>query len=357
MTQFPRMPIIDGHNDMLLRYFREEGYDFLERTDEGHLDFHRAREAGLAGGFFAVFCSNPPKPGEEEAVRDFSKHVTDDGFAFPPIDPITAEYALGRAVAVTAQLFRIEAKSDGAFKVVRTVEELETCLRDDIMAGILHFEGAEPLDTEFYALEVFHQAGLRSLGLVWSRPTAFGHGVPFQFPHSPDTGPGLTDAGKALVKACNHLGIMVDLSHLNEKGFWDVADVSDAPLVATHSNVHAISPLTRNLTDKQLDAIKETEGMVGLNFGVMFLRDDGKFDTDVPLETMVRHIDYLVDRMGIDYVGFGSDFDGTKVPDAIGDVTGLVKLVDALRDAGYDEASLRKITHENWIRVLKKTWK
>ena len=133
MTQNQRMPIIDGHNDMLLRYFREEGYDFLQRTDEGHLDYHRAREAGWAGGFFAVFCSNPPKPGEEEAVRDFSKHATEDGFAFPPIDPITHDYALGQAVAVTAQLFRIEARSDGAFKVVRTVDELEALRLADFL--------------------------------------------------------------------------------------------------------------------------------------------------------------------------------------------------------------------------------
>ena len=106
-----------------------------------------------------------------------------------------------------------------------------------------------------------------------------------------------------------------------------------------------------------MDAIKESRGMVGLNFGVMFLREDGGFGTDVPLETMVRHISYMAERMGIDCVGFGSDFDGTRIPDAVGDVTGLPGLVDALREAGFDEAALRKITHQNWIRVLRETWK
>ncbi len=104
------------------------------------------------------------------------------------------------------------------------------------------------------------------MALVWSRPTVFASGVPFKFPSTPDTGPGLTEAYRALVRACNRLGIMIDLSHLNEKGFWDVAALSQAPLVATHSNAHAICPSTRNLTDKQLDAIKEFDGMVGLNF-------------------------------------------------------------------------------------------
>jgi membrane dipeptidase len=147
-----------------------------------------------------------------------------------------------------------------------------------VLATILHFEGAEAIDPQLNALEVFYQAGLRSLGLVWSRPTAFGHGVPFAFPHSPDTGPGLTDAGKQLVRACNRLGIMIDLSHLNEQGFWDVAELTNAPLVATHSNAHALCASSRNLTDKQLDAIKESDGMVGLNFAVCFLREDGAND-------------------------------------------------------------------------------
>jgi membrane dipeptidase len=166
----------------------------------------------------------------------------------------------------------------------------------------------------------------------------------------------LTDAGKALVRACNRLGIMLDLSHLNERGFWDVTEISDAPLVATHSNAHTLSPSTRNLTDKQLDAIKESEGMVGLNFAVYDLRDDGHNDPDTPLDILVRHIDYLVEHLGIDCVGLGSDFDGTRIPQAIGDVTGLPKLIAALREHGYDDVSLRKLAFENWVRVLDKTW-
>jgi membrane dipeptidase len=259
-------------------------------------------------------------------------------------------------MAMAASLFRIEAASDGQVKVVRTHGELAACLRDGVLAAILHFEGAEPIDPELDALEIFYQAGLRSLGLVWSRPTAFAHGVPFKFPGSPDTGPGLTEAGRALVRACNRLGIMIDLSHLNEQGFWDVAALSDAPLVATHSNAHALCRSTRNLTDKQLDAIKESDGMVGLNFHVGFLREDGGRDANTPLEVMVRQLDYLVGRLGIDRVGLGSDFDGAKMPQELGDAAGLPKLVAALRAAGYDDAALRKIGHENWLRVLGKTW-
>ncbi len=108
------------------------------------------------------------------------------------------------------------------------------------------------------ALETWYAAGLRSLGPVWSRPNAFGHGVPFISPSSPDTGPGLTEAGRALVGRCAELGILVDLSHLNEAGFWDVAALEPGPLVATHSAAHALCATSRNLTDAQLDAIGES---------------------------------------------------------------------------------------------------
>src|SRR6185437_2316403 len=140
----------------------------------------------------------------------------------------------------------------------------------------------------------------------------FAHGVPFAYPVSPDTGPGLTDPGKELVRACNRLGIMLDLSHMNEKGFWDVARLSEAPLVATHSNVHELCRSTRNLTDKQLDAIKASGGLVGLNFGVHDLRADAGRDPDISLDILAQHIDHLVERLSIDGVALGTDFDGTS---------------------------------------------
>ena len=199
--------------------------------------------------------------------------------------------------------------------------------------------------------------GLRSLGLVWSRPNAYAHGVPFRFPASSDTGPGLTDAGRDLVRECNRLGVLVDLSHLNERGFWDMAALSDKPLVATHSNAHALCPSTRNLTDRQLDAIRDSDGMVGVNFAVAFLREDGRERVDTSLETVVRHVDYLVERLGMERVGFGSDFDGARVPRQIGDASGLPKLLGALRDRGYGDGEIRKLAHENWARVLGRTWR
>ena len=222
---------------------------------------------------------------------------------------------------------------------------------------IIHFEGAEAIDTNLDALHVFYQAGLRSLGPVWSRPTKFGNGVPFNFPATPDIGKGLTKAGKRLIKACNELGIMIDMSHLNEKGFWDVAKISDAPLVCTHSNAHACAPSPRNLLDKQLDAIKETGGVTGMNYHKGFLRADGRSNKETSLTEIVRHAAYIAERIGVDHVTLGSDFDGASMPEDLKDAAGLPKLIDAFRTHGFNEEEIAKIAHGNWLRVLRQTWK
>jgi membrane dipeptidase len=350
-------PIFDGHNDSLHRlspYTTEAVRDFFTQHTEGHVDFPRARAGGLAGGFFALFI-----PSEQSTTLPPPMEViiTETGYEVPLAPPLNHATAQAATLAMAAGLFRLEAAAEGQLKVVRTTTELASCLEHGVFAAILHFEGAEAIDPQLDALEVFYQAGLRSLGLVWSRPNEFGHGVPFRFPHTPDIGPGLTDAGRALVRACNNLGILLDISHLNEQGFWDLAATTQVPIVATHSAVHALCPTTRNLTDKQLDAIRESDGMVGVNFEVSALRPDGYDEPDTPLTVLVQHINYLVERLGIDRVGFGSDFDGATMPRELRDAAGLPKLLAELQQHGYDTQSLRKLCYENWLHVLQRTWK
>ena len=189
---------------------------------------------------------------------------------------------------------------------------------------------------------------------MWSRPNIFGHGVPFNYPASPDTGPGLTDHGKRLVKECDQLGILIDLSHLNEAGFWDVAKTSDKPLIATHSNAHAVSAATRNLTDRQLDAMAERGGLAGLNYGCGFLRPDGLKNPDTPPEDLIRQLDYLIGKLGEGGVALGSDFDGTLIPDFIGTAAGLPKLIEAMRAAAYGEALIRRLAWDNWLDLIRR---
>jgi len=350
-----RLPIFDGHNDtfeMLYLPDPDSERSFFEKSTKGHIDLPRALEGGFAGGFFAIFVPSESKARVRPGA-DLSDTVT--SYTVPMAS--TPGYAHVHSVTFNAmaELFRLEAAAKGRIKVVCTPEDIQQCFNRGVLAVMVHFEGAEAIDTDLDALYVFHRAGLRSLGIAWSRNNAFGHGVPYRFPESPDIGPGLTEAGERLVRLCNSLGILVDVSHLNEKGFWDVERITDRPIVATHSGVHALCPSSRNLTDKQLDAVGASGGIVGVNFHVAFLRSDGRLDEKTPITEIVRHIEYIVKRIGIDHVGFGSDFDGATMPEELGDAAGLPKLIQSLRDHSFDDGALEKITHKNWLRVIKET--
>ena len=351
----PRVPIFDGHNDVLLRLYRRGGADapraFLEGEAKGQLDLPMARAGGFAGGLFAIFV-----PSRNGATGPNGETPSPNAGSGAPLHSLELTPAQTAVFSMVSLLLRIERESQGRVRVCRTVADIEQRLADGVLAPVLHIEGAEAIDPDFELLDVLHEAGLRSLGPVWSRPNAFGHGVPFRCPSSPDTGPGLTDLGKALIGACNRLRILIDLSHLNERGFWDVAAISDAPLVATHSNAHALSPHARNLTDKQLAAIRDSGGLVGVNFAVSFLRPDGRHDTDTPTELVLDHLEHMLEHVGEDGVGFGSDFDGARIPAGIANAAGLQNLVEAMRTRGYGEPLIEKLCFRNWLRVLERTW-
>ena len=343
--------IFDGHNDVLSKIFSEGGLDraasFLEGR-EGAIDLKKAEAGGFGGGFFAVYV--PSKFDLEFSYQEMEKA----SYSLPLPEPI--EWS--EAVAVVASQVTIlrELERLGCLTICHSVSDIRSAFENEKIAAIFHIEGAEAIDPDLYMLEVLHSAGLRSIGPVWSRPTIFGEGVPFSFPSSPNIGSGLTELGIALVKRCNELNIMIDLSHLNEAGFWDVARHSNAPLVATHSNAHSITQHSRNLTDKQLRAIADSDGMVGLNFATAFLREDGKMLADVSLSQMLKHLDYLLEILGEDRVGLGSDYDGAVMPEKLTDLSGLPNLRRAMKQHGYDEKIIKKICHENWLRVLQKTW-
>jgi membrane dipeptidase len=334
----------DGHNDVLSRLHHAEGgnEDFLQGGD-GHFDVPGAREGGFAGGMFAVFPCSPFRGAHDPFAVDYAR-------------PVDQPAALAEALAMVDRLGAIESQSGGALRVVRDSASLDACLSDGSLAAVLHLEGAEAIDSGLERLAGFHDAGLRSLGLTWSRPNAFGHGTPFDFPGSPDQGPGLSDAGRALVDASNQLGVVVDVSHLNERGFWEVVELSDAPLVASHSNAHALCPSPRNLTDEQLRAVGESGGVVGINFCVAFVREDGADDPDTPLSAIAAHAAHVAEVAGPEAVALGSDFDGATMPHELDDAAKLPALFDALRAFGFDEPELEGIALGNWRRILRETW-
>ena len=338
--------VFDGHNDVLTR---SDHAGFATGRPDGHLDLPRMREGGVRGGIFAV-CVPSPGAFDRQVARE------DDVIEFALSDPIPHPEAAAFASRAAGRLAALERA--GELRIARGVDDLDAAVASDAgpPVAVLHLEGAEAIDPGLESLEHWHAAGLRSLGPVWSHPTAFGHGVPFVFPSSPDTGPGLTPAGHELVRRCAELGIMVDLSHLNEAGFWDVARADVAPLVASHSAPHALCQASRNLTDRQLDAIAASGGLVGIVYACPFLRPDFADVPDTPLALIARHAAYVAERLGVAHVALGSDFDGATIPAELGDVAGVPKLLEALADVGFSAAEREAIAWGNWRRVLGQCW-
>ncbi len=335
------IPVVDGHNDALLRVWRS-GESLRERSGEGHLDLPRMREGGIAAGFFAIFVPEDDYAGDPRA----DVVPTDDGWEVPFGGPLELE----RAASIAHELAAIAERD---LTLVRTVADLERCLNGGEPGAILHLEGAEPIEPGLGNLDGWVERGLRSLGLVWSRPNAFGCGVPFHYPGAPDVGPGLTDAGRDLVRACNERGVMLDLAHLNERGFFDVAALSEAPLVVSHAAAHALAPMPRSVTDAELDAIGDSGGLVGVVFDTVMTRSDGELVFDTALDVIAGHIEYIAERIGLEHVALGSDFDGCFPPAALDDASKMQALLAVL---GWSDEELAQLAHGNWLRVLRATW-
>jgi membrane dipeptidase len=346
------IPVFDGHNDVLLRLHRAGvgPGPFLEGREGGHLDLPRARRGGFGGGLFAIFV--PPADGLGFDPAELRKKR----FELPTGHPIHASRAEAETLEMISLLESIERESEGAVEIVGDATSLRRCLERGTLAAVIHVEGAEAIAEDLSNLDALEARGLRSVGLVWSRANAFGHGVPIAYPGHPDVGPGLTEAGRALVRHCSQRGLVVDCAHLNERGFWEVAELSERPLVVSHAAAHALCPTARNVTDAQLDRIAESGGVLGLTFNVGDLRPDGRWRADTPLDVWLDHLDHAVARIGVEHVAIGSDFDGALMPAPLADAAGLATLLDAVEGRGYDERARRAIAHENWLRVLETTW-
>jgi membrane dipeptidase len=332
------IPIIDGHNDALFRAWRSGG-SLQERGEDGHLDVPRMRAGGVAAGFFAIYV-----PATDEEPPDPRSIIvpTEEGWEVP----LESALPVGRARRIADEFFSIAERD---LSIVQTIADLDRCVAGEQVGAILHLEGAEPVEDD---LEDWYERCIRSVGLVWSRPNNYGHGVQFRYPGTPE-GPGLTKRGKRLVKQANELGVLVDCAHLTENGFFDVAAHTSAPLVVTHAGANAVSPSPRNLTDRQLDAIRDSNGLVGIFFDTAMTRPDGELDPATPLDVVVSHIEYVANRIGVEHVAIGSDWDGCHPPSVLDDASKAQSLLDAL-DWSDDER--RAVAHGNFLRVLTATW-
>jgi membrane dipeptidase len=317
-----RIPIIDGHTDYLLS-LTHTGRSFLEESTIGHVDLPRARKGNIGAMISAVFLPSELLP----------------------------THALIETLRAVDLLKRTVATSDGQMELIRDYDQLVSCLDRGVFGAIMHFEGAEAIDPEFVVLRLAYELGLRSLGLVWSRPTIFAEGV------GPENhGHGLTGLGRELVTQCNNMGILIDVSHLNEPGFWDVIAESTKPIVASHSNARAVCDHERNLTDRQIKELAKNGGLMGINYAVGFVVEGARTGSEVPLGVLIDHIDHIVNLVGIEHVALGSDYDGAGVPDALKDAAHDWAIVEELARRGYDDDAIAKICRDNWLRVLKAVW-
>ena len=331
--EFP--PVFDGHEDFITQVRQRPNIpglapfkprDLLEESDSGHVDMPRAMRGGLGGCFTSIYLS------DERAEMN----------------------ALAYAMHEMNDVFQVADRSGGRFRICRTVAEVRDAWANDAFASVFMFEGADPISWSLKELRVFYEAGLRCVAPTWSRSTIFAHGVSFSGT-LPATG--LTEKGRELVRECNRLGIILDVSHINPAGFWDMLEESKQPVIATHSSVKAISPHARNLDDEQIRALAKQGGTIGVNFANIFLRPDMKGDSDVPMELILSHFEHIVNLVGDEHVSFGTDFDGTTVPECVKDAAGLVNVLRAMRGRGWSDARMERVCNGNFLRVATAVWR
>ena len=315
------LAVIDGHTDVLLALVNQRR-KFSEESDRGHVDLPRMKKGNVAAAFFAIW-------------------------------PGVNQYYIQKGVR---QLLELVENPKNDAEIITSVSDLERVNKEDKVGVIFHIEGIGGFDSEFHLLNILFRLGLRSFGITWSDVNIFGSGSSFD-PSVPEDTRGLTAEGRELVLEANKLGVIVDVSHLSDKSFYDVLEVTRKPIIASHSSCRALSPISRNLTDEMIKDLADNGGIIGINFGNMFLREDCGRSDDTPYTRIIDHVDHVKNLVGPDHVAFGSDFDGTGVPAEIKDVTGYNKLRKEMEKRGYTEKDMNKICHGNFMRIFKEVWR
>lgn len=309
-----RFAFVDAHCDSMLGVLhgrRRLGH----KGNEGQADFVRLMEGGVKIQFFAVFIE----------------------------EPYRSKGALLRALQ-GIELFLQEVENNSPrVTLIKSKQDLDEVMEKDCLGALLTIEGGEALEEELFTLGIFQRLGVRSLGLTWNHRNSLADGVGVGQTHR-----GLTEFGKEVIREMNRMGMLVDLAHLAEKGFWEALEISESPVVVTHANCQKLCSHVRNLTDQQLKAIREKGGCVGITFVPEFI------DHVKPtIDRLLDHVEHAVMVAGIDHVGFGSDFDGMdKALPELGTALELPRLLDELVNRGFSDEEIGKLTGGNWLRVL-----
>ena len=337
------MVVIDAHSDYALHVHREHIRGRDDILKEQHLPFLRKGGVNIevltVGGDFDLF---------------------------PEFDP--------QNYNATIQVFnsiRNEISNDpDLFSLIKNSKDFDG-IKNNKIGFILALEGAKSIEDDFNRLHRYYDLGLRSIALTHNTRNQFADGC------AENPAEGLSNLGKKFIEELNNLKILIDLSHISEPSFWDVLDIIEKPPIATHSNAKSLCNHARNLTDAQIESIAERNGVVGMNFFNIFIDENKK---SVTAERLIDHIEYIVDLVGIDYVGLGPDFlnyyiedlkdldeqladpfgdfsEADDVFEVMGDISQFPKLFELIQERGYSDKEVRKIQGDNFLRVFKKILK
>ena len=328
--------VIDTHNDTVLKIIGRDSWlpqiNIANKTSF-MVDIPKLKAGGIDMSTFAAYTSGYSL---SSGGQDFAR-------------------ANSRLLALlNAGLWTISQNSR-SIDQIRRFTDIAAAVDNAKIGVLLSIEGAYSLhgDTANELLRQYRDLGVLMLSPVWSNSNALGEGVNERFKDGPASSGGLTPLGSEIIAEMNRLGIVVDVSHMNDETFWDTVSVSSAPVIASHSSVYSLCPNVRNLKDSQIEAIAAGGGVIQVNFHRPFLAVD---ESAATLSTLVDHIDYVARLAGIDHVGLGSDFDGAKMPQGLPDAAAYPRITQELFKRGYTEAEIRKILGGNIARVLESVW-
>ncbi len=357
--------VADSHCDILLRTMN--GEDVSKLTTSGHADIPRFYEGGVDLEVFIIWV---------------------DPYRFVPVG------SYDRGNEMIDSLEALEIKSKDKLRIVRKFSDIIQNEEDGVLSAMIGLEGGHPIENDLKKLEYFYKRGVRYLGITWNNSNDWATSAKDEVNNDSLSFRGLTDFGRDVIRKCDELGIMVDVSHSGEQTFWDILEVSTKPIIASHSCVYNMCNHYRNLKDDQLKAIRDKDGVAFVNFYPAYLdsmftereaevhkkykteldqmKDEFGEDSDEywygsmelmkvdmqaiapEVDLLIDHIDYIAKLIGVDHVGIGSDFDGVEVlPKGLEDVTKLPIITQKLLERGYSEQDIKKILGENFKRVFR----
>ncbi len=358
--------VADTHNDVLTTITMAGLNVENDLTGKAHSDLARFKKGGVDIQMFSIFCDD--RYGKGTAFK----------YANAEID----------------SLYAIAKRNPDKMEMVATPAQLDHALKAHKLAAMMGVEGGHMIEDDMDNLDSLFKRGVRYMTLTWNNSTSWATSAADESKKSFIVTPyGLTDFGKQIVKRMNELGMMVDISHVGEKTFWDAINTTTKPVIASHSSVYKLCPVPRNMKDDQIKAVAKNGGVIDINFfsgfidsnyfkkrDVFFSKHKAEYDSlnalkkpeyevsdymskkypqelaaiRPPLSMLIDHIDYIVKLVGADYVGLGSDFDGIdSAPLGLDGVQDFPKITEALLKKGYSTKDIEKILGGNFLRVFK----